>query len=59
MTDDQRSYLINLLRLGRATLHALERTIRYTASPRRLGALAAERDAVRVDVARLETVLGV
>jgi hypothetical protein len=59
VTDAQRSYLTNLLRIGRATLHALERAIRYETRPRRLGALAAERDAVRADVARLETVLGV
>ena len=59
MTDGQRSYLTNLLRVGRATLYALDRAIRYESQPRRLGALAAERDAVRADVARLETVLGV
>lgn len=59
MTDVQRSYLTNLLRFGRATLYALERTIPYETSRRRLGALDAERDAVQADVARLEAVLGV
>jgi hypothetical protein len=59
VTDVQRSYLINLRRAGRATLYALDRTIRYTSSPRQLAALAAERDAVRADVARIELVLGV
>ena len=59
MTDAQRSYLTNLLRYGRATLYVLERTIRYTSSPRELGALAAERDEVRVEIARIEAVLGV
>ena len=59
MTNAQRSYLINLLVAGRATLYALERAIRYESRPRRLGALAAKRDAVRLDVTRLELVLGV
>ena len=59
MTDVQRSYLLNLLRLGRATLYALDRTIRYESRPRRRGPLEAERTAVRADVARLELVLGV
>ena len=59
MTDDRLSYLTNLLRVGRATLYALDRAIRYEPSPRRVGALEAERRAVAADVARLELVLGV
>lgn len=58
MTDAERSYLSNLLTVGRATLYALKRAIRYEADPRRLTALADEADAVRADVARLELVLG-
>ena len=59
MTDDRLSYLTNLLRVGRATLYALDRAMRYESSPRRVRALEAERSAVQADVARLETVLGV
>ena len=59
MTDAERSYLTNLLTLGRATLYALRRAIRYEADPRNLSALVVETEAVRADVARLELALGV
>jgi hypothetical protein len=59
VTDDRLSYLTNLLRVGRATLYALDRAIRYEPAPRRRGALEAERGAVAADVDRLEAVLGV
>jgi hypothetical protein len=59
VTDVQRSYLLNLLRLGRATLYALQRAITYTADAAELNALADELGAVRTDVQRLELVLGV
>ena len=59
MTDVQRSYLLNLLRLGRATLYALQRAITYTTDAAELNALVDELGAVRTDVQRLELVLGV
>ena len=47
MTDVQRSYLLNLLRAGRATLYALQHAITYTPSGPNLDALIDELGAVR------------
>ena len=57
MTDAQRSYLTNLLTVGRATLHALERGIRHESNPANIAALVAEAEAIVADVHRLELVL--
>lgn len=57
MTDAQRSYLTNLLTVGRATLYALERAIRYESNPANIAALVAEAEAIVADVHRLELVL--
>ena len=59
MTDVQRAYLLNLLRLGRATLYALDRSMRYEKRRWRRDALEAEQAAVQADVDRLALVLGV
>jgi hypothetical protein len=59
VSDDRLPYLTDLLRVGRATLYALRRAIRYETDPRRINELLDELDAVRADVARLELVLGV
>ncbi len=57
MTDAERAYLDNLLTIGRGSLHALDRTIRY-APGADIPALAAERAAIAADVDRLTLVLG-
>jgi len=57
VTDAERAHLDNLLTIGRASLHALDRTIRYSDSED-LPALATERQAIAADVDRLTLVLG-
>lgn len=58
MTDAERTYLSNLLTVGRCSVHALERTIRFTGSPLLADVLDGERAELQADVDRLTAVLG-
>jgi len=59
VTDAERSYLDNLLTVGRVSLHALDRAILAADDVTALCALADSRMAIAVDVDRLTWVLGV
>jgi hypothetical protein len=58
VTDAERVYLDNLLTVGRVSLHALGRAIRYESDAEQLRALADEQAAIAADVVRLTLVLG-
>lgn len=58
MTGAERAYLTNLLTVGRCSVHALDRTIRFTGSPLLADVLEAERAELQADVDRLTAVLG-
>ncbi len=58
VTETQRTELEALLRIGRGTLHALDRSLRFETSPSKRLDLYEGRSLVMADVARLTEALG-